>query len=655
MDLPKDTIILPKTHPPMYLFHKYWARKSHNVVRAYIQKYTKPGDVILDPFCGSGVTIAESILANRNAIGIDINPFSIFLTKVTITPVNIDLLKKISNSIIERVTSKISELYSVRCPYCKKPAIITQIIWKNIESNTLQSPNEQIEEIRFECSNCKIKNATIDPLLFPQVYNDESKRVKQLESEYLEKIKKYQISIPKIQLSYKNGAKFKQLRHYLIQNPSADQVFTKRNLLVLGILHSEIINIFTETTSNQELEDIRDVLLASFTANIGQSSKMVWVIKNRKSTPRKKKEVGSWTHHFYWNPIEFFEVNPLIGFETRVKKSIRAQQNLHVRMQENSIETPNLVPDWDTYEKCKGNTLVLIQGTTEDLSLPDESIDYIFADPPYGDSIQYYELSTLWNKWLGFSTELHEENEIIINSRQNKTKTGYFHKLELAFKECYRVLKTDSYMTITFHNTDSSIRNGLIRTLQNVGFQLDSLLFQMPPRNSLKSYLHYEKSPVGDYFLRFKKYNTSKSKAPYPSKNEIVNIIKSTVNNVLLERAEPTNLVFLYNCIDEQLASYGSFPLQESSIIDNSIKAMKTANQITILDKNLVWFSHSETKTFQSRPLTEKIEEFLTKIPSLKKKRYSDIYNMVYENYYGWDTPDRKILAELVDKIKKNQ
>ena len=58
--------LVPKTHPPMYLMHKYWARKPHNVVREYIEHYTKKGDIVLDPFCGSGVTVLEALKADRS-------------------------------------------------------------------------------------------------------------------------------------------------------------------------------------------------------------------------------------------------------------------------------------------------------------------------------------------------------------------------------------------------------------------------------------------------------------------------------------------------------------------------------------------------------------------------------------------------------------
>ena len=94
-----DHIILPELHPSMYLMHKYWARKPHNVVASYIKKYSKKGEIVLDPFCGSGVTVAESLILERKAIGMDINPFSIFLTKNTIDQVDTEILKIIFDTI----------------------------------------------------------------------------------------------------------------------------------------------------------------------------------------------------------------------------------------------------------------------------------------------------------------------------------------------------------------------------------------------------------------------------------------------------------------------------------------------------------------------------------------------------------------------------
>jgi len=66
--------------------HGYFTKQSWNVVAEYIKNYTKPGDMVLDPFGGSGVTAVEALMTNRSAICIDINPLAVFLTKTLISP-----------------------------------------------------------------------------------------------------------------------------------------------------------------------------------------------------------------------------------------------------------------------------------------------------------------------------------------------------------------------------------------------------------------------------------------------------------------------------------------------------------------------------------------------------------------------------------------
>ncbi|MCL2074150.1 MAG: hypothetical protein FWH18_09525, partial [Marinilabiliaceae bacterium] len=68
--------------------HGYFTRQSWNVVADYIRNFSKPGDLVLDPFGGSGVTTIEALMNNRKGINIDINPMAIFLVKSLISPVN---------------------------------------------------------------------------------------------------------------------------------------------------------------------------------------------------------------------------------------------------------------------------------------------------------------------------------------------------------------------------------------------------------------------------------------------------------------------------------------------------------------------------------------------------------------------------------------
>ncbi len=62
-----------------YGVHPYFTRRPYNVVRDYISNYSAPGDKILDPFGGSGVTAIEGFLLSRTGIQNDINPLANFI------------------------------------------------------------------------------------------------------------------------------------------------------------------------------------------------------------------------------------------------------------------------------------------------------------------------------------------------------------------------------------------------------------------------------------------------------------------------------------------------------------------------------------------------------------------------------------------------
>ncbi|MBU0558099.1 MAG: site-specific DNA-methyltransferase [Bacteroidetes bacterium] len=77
-------------------FHKYPAKFIPLIPNWGIKKYLPDeGSIVLDPFCGSGTTLVESMLSFNNSVGIDIDPLSCLISKVKTTPLNIDKLEKI--------------------------------------------------------------------------------------------------------------------------------------------------------------------------------------------------------------------------------------------------------------------------------------------------------------------------------------------------------------------------------------------------------------------------------------------------------------------------------------------------------------------------------------------------------------------------------
>jgi hypothetical protein len=82
--------IVAAPHTPPYKMHKYFARRPYNVFEQLVQNFAAQGEIILDPFCGGGVSIYEGIAKQRKVIGCGLNPLSIFIVQnmVKKTPVD---------------------------------------------------------------------------------------------------------------------------------------------------------------------------------------------------------------------------------------------------------------------------------------------------------------------------------------------------------------------------------------------------------------------------------------------------------------------------------------------------------------------------------------------------------------------------------------
>src|SRR3970040_1440966 len=76
--------IPPEAHTPIYNWHKYWGRKTWNVVTEFIKHYCVEGGVVFDPFAGSGVVGIEAVRNKRRAIICDLIPVSCELARLTL-------------------------------------------------------------------------------------------------------------------------------------------------------------------------------------------------------------------------------------------------------------------------------------------------------------------------------------------------------------------------------------------------------------------------------------------------------------------------------------------------------------------------------------------------------------------------------------------
>lgn len=84
-------------------FHSYPAMMIPQVARRLIMEYSKEGDILLDPFCGSGSVLVEAKIARRHSWGIDLNSLAILIAGVKTTPINPSILYKEYYRLIDRI------------------------------------------------------------------------------------------------------------------------------------------------------------------------------------------------------------------------------------------------------------------------------------------------------------------------------------------------------------------------------------------------------------------------------------------------------------------------------------------------------------------------------------------------------------------------
>jgi site-specific DNA-methyltransferase (cytosine-N4-specific) len=76
-------------------FHPFPGKFIPQIPNFFIRQLSHEGDVVLDPFCGSGTTLVETKLLGRHSVGVDIHPLGVFMSKVKTTKIAEEELDKI--------------------------------------------------------------------------------------------------------------------------------------------------------------------------------------------------------------------------------------------------------------------------------------------------------------------------------------------------------------------------------------------------------------------------------------------------------------------------------------------------------------------------------------------------------------------------------
>jgi len=104
--LPEEIPVKKRAARRHFGVHGYFTRQTWNVVAEYIKNFTQQGDLVLDPFGGSGITAVEAMMNSRRGISIDLNPMAVFIVESLIAPVSQDDLANAFDRVKEEYLKK---------------------------------------------------------------------------------------------------------------------------------------------------------------------------------------------------------------------------------------------------------------------------------------------------------------------------------------------------------------------------------------------------------------------------------------------------------------------------------------------------------------------------------------------------------------------
>ncbi|MEW6662088.1 MAG: DNA methyltransferase [Bacillota bacterium] len=109
--------------------------------------------------------------------------------------------------------------------------------------------------------------------------------------------------------------------------------------------------------------------------------------------------------------------------------------------------------------------------TTQSLAsvlFPENAVDYVFIDPPFGDNLPYAELNFLWEAWLRVFT--NSDQDTVVSGKQRKDLTVYTNMMTACLREVYRILKPGRWVTVEFHNSKNAVWTAIQEALGRAGF-----------------------------------------------------------------------------------------------------------------------------------------------------------------------------------------
>lgn len=484
---------LPSTRTgPLYNAFSYPTKISPEAIAVYIATHTEPGATVLDAFAGSGTTglatllcdrptlemkrMAESLGASpkwgpRNAQLFDIGTLGSFVSQTMCNPPDPDEFADAVKELCKQAELQLGWLYSIKdangqvgmlrhaiwsdvliCPNCNTEtslwdasvktnpikmadSFICKGCQKLVSIEACERATETISDV-FGSTQCTKKrvlarvHGRCGTTKWQRPPTDE-------DYEILARIAEMQppTSAPNVEIEL--GELRRSGYHFGIDK--LHHFYTKRNFIAMALL-MELVNNF-----NESVREALRLLVLSY--NASHSTLMTRVVLKKGQNDFVLTGAQSGVLYISGFPVE---KNLIEGIRRKSNSFINSFRLLYGSQSQVTVHNVS----------------------SETMPLKDNSVDYAFTDPPFGDYIPYAELNQLNELWLGRSTD--RKREVIVSPSQAKGVKEYGSMMGTVFKEMSRVLKHDALATVVFHSAHSEIWRALVQAYTEAGFAVEA-------------------------------------------------------------------------------------------------------------------------------------------------------------------------------------
>jgi 16S rRNA G966 N2-methylase RsmD len=449
-----------KRTDPVYMAHSYLTKVPIAAIVPFIEAFTEPGQLVLDPFAGSGMTGLAAAILRRRARLFDISVLGRHIGVNYQNLVDADAFRKHGELVMAAARERLGNVYGVRCRRCHGAAELTKTVWSVVVrcgscrgSVTYYRALEEAgwRKEQMTCPACGTPVSSRDPRTGEEPVLDAitcgcSRR--QLEQPYSPPLSRPQtrdlrwpdLPIEPHRQMYQASALG---RHGLT---STAKFFSIRNLAVLAALKAEI----------ERVDDpaLRGKLLFAFTAILARASKRYqW---------SRQRPLNAANANYYVAAV-FYEWNVFDLFGRKIDALVSADDWIRSRLGRGSL-----------FEGAGGTDVTYDLANAASLPLPDDSVDYVFTDPPFGSNIFYADMSLFQEAWLGEITDWSLEAVVDRTSNgANRTADRYEALLTGALRECVRVLKPGGWISMVFGNSSGAIWSLAQRAIAAAGLTVD--------------------------------------------------------------------------------------------------------------------------------------------------------------------------------------